>query len=407
MSRSTATGVLYPAPGSAPWLVCEAGLRLLECCRLHVKDVDFATNKIVVRDGKGRKDGFVELPGALFRKYPNAAREWAWQWVFPATRFYVDNVTGQRRRHHLHESVLQRAVKDAVRAAGIPKPATCHTLRQSFAAHLLEDNHDIRTVQELLGHRDVSGVVQRRVRRSARIHRTSRKRRLVQDRSRSADHEGVGKSPRLSRLPWRSYGEAGARKGDGSLSTDPIAETLGALWSPLLAITTRHQGRSNGLVAGTGVFASLVPEAPRVLVEITKTSLTHDLVLASRVFALHTLPATPDDALKTSLSLVRTLGMRSGHDGDKMAGIAAGAGVTGSPILAETLTYVEARVVGTLDAEELTIFLADVVGGGRHRSGELLTLQKLRENLPKEWLAEWATSRQRQVNEARRRRGLR
>lgn len=131
------------------------------------------------------------------------------------------------------------------------------------------------------------------------------------------------------------------------------------------------------MVAGTGVFASLVPEAPRVLVEITKTSLTHDLVLASRVFAPHTLPTTPDDALKTSLSLVRTLGMRSGHDGDKMAGIAARAGVTGSSILAQTLTYVEARVVGTLDAEELTIFVADVVGGGRHRSGGLLTLQKL------------------------------
>jgi flavin reductase (DIM6/NTAB) family NADH-FMN oxidoreductase RutF len=191
------------------------------------------------------------------------------------------------------------------------------------------------------------------------------------------------------------------------LSTDPIAETLAALWSPLLAITTYHQGRSNGMVAGTGVFASLVPEAPRVLVEITKTSLTHDLLLASRVFALHTLPATPDDALKTSLSLVRTLGMRSGHDGDKMAGFAARAGVTGSPILSETLTYVEARVVGTLDAEELTIFLADVVGGGRHRSGELLTLQRFRENCPTEWLAEWATSRERQVNEARRRRGLR
>ena len=191
------------------------------------------------------------------------------------------------------------------------------------------------------------------------------------------------------------------------MSTDPIAETLAALWSPLLATTTHHQGRNNGMVAGTGVFASLVPEAPRVLVEITKTSLTHDLVLASRVFAPHTLPATPDDALKTSLSLVRTLGMRSGHDGDKMVGIPARGGVTGSPILAETLTYVEARVVGTLDAEELTVFLADVVGGGRHRSGELLTLQKLRENLPKEWLAEWATSRERQVNEARRRRGLR
>ena len=161
------------------------------------------------------------------------------------------------------------------------------------------------------------------------------------------------------------------------------------------------------MVAGTGVFASLVPEAPRVIVEITKTSLTHDLVLASGVFALHTLPATPDDALKNSLSLVRTLGMRSGHDGDKMSGIAAKPGVTGSPILADTLTYVEARVVGTLDAQELTIFLADVVGGGRHRSGDSLTLPALRERLPKEWLAEWAASRERQVNEARRRRGLR
>jgi len=169
-------------------LLYGAGLRLLECCRLRVKDVDFATNQIVIRDGKGRKDrvtmlpaavkamlmthldhvrgqhhadlrcgaGWVELPGALLRKYPNAGREWAWQWVFPATRFYVDRLTGQRRRHHLHESVLQRAVKDAVRAAGIPKPATCHTFRHSFATHLLEESHDIRTVQELLGHRDVS-----------------------------------------------------------------------------------------------------------------------------------------------------------------------------------------------------------------------------------------------------------
>lgn len=194
---------------------------------------------------------------------------------------------------------------------------------------------------------------------------------------------------------------------NATLPADPIAETLAALWSPLLAITTYHEGRSNGMVAGTGIFASLVPEAPRVLIEITKTSLTHDLVLASRVFALHTLPATPNDALTTSLSLVHALGMRSGHDGDKMAGIAARPGVTGSPILAETLTYVEARVVGTLDAEELTIFLADVVGGGRHQSGEPLTLRVLREHLPKEWLAEWATSRERQINEARRRRGLR
>ena len=169
-------------------LLYGAGLRLLECCRLRVKDVDFATNQLVIRDGKGGKDrvtmlpatvkaalathiegvrgqhqadlrqgaGWVELPGALMRKYPNAGRLWGWQWVFPATRFYVDRLTGQRRRHHLHESVLQRAVKDAVRGAGIAKPATCHTFRHSFATHLLEESHDIRTVQELLGHRDVS-----------------------------------------------------------------------------------------------------------------------------------------------------------------------------------------------------------------------------------------------------------
>ncbi len=186
-----------------------------------------------------------------------------------------------------------------------------------------------------------------------------------------------------------------------------VTETLAMLWSPLLAVTTRHEGRSNGLVAGTGVFASLVPEAPRVLIELTKSSLTHDLVLASRVFALHVLPATPDDALTTSLSLVHTLGMRSGHDGDKMLGLATRPGVTGCPILAETLTYVEARVVATLDAEELTIFLGDVVDGGRHRSGEPLTLGVLRQRLSKEWLAEWAMSRERQTNEARRRRGLR
>jgi integron integrase len=170
------------------FLLYGAGLRLLECARLRVKDIDPSRNQIVVRAGKGNKDrltmlpaaikadllrhleavraqhlrdlqagaGWVELPGALSRKYPNAGREWPWQWVFPATRMYVDRQTGQRRRHHLHESVLQRAVRAAALRAGIAKRVSCHTFRHSFATHLLDDGHDIRTVQELLGHHDVS-----------------------------------------------------------------------------------------------------------------------------------------------------------------------------------------------------------------------------------------------------------
>jgi integron integrase len=191
LSRQEVARLLLRLRGTV-WLMASlmygAGLRLRECVELRVKDVGFDRGELTIRDGKGGKDrvtmlpaalrvpladhlarvkaqhevdlaagrGSVALPGALRAKYPDAPREWAWQWVFPATRFYVDGATGERRRHHLHETVVQRAVRDAVRAAGIARPATCHSLRHSFATHLLEAGYDIRTIQELLGHRDVS-----------------------------------------------------------------------------------------------------------------------------------------------------------------------------------------------------------------------------------------------------------
>lgn len=174
------------------WLIASlmygGGLRLEECLRLRVKDVDIGRRVLVVRDGKGRKDretvlatkligplqrhlpsvraeherliaegrGAVTLPDALERKYPRGPWELGWQWIFPAVREYVDTRTGMLRRYHLHPTVVQRAFRTAVRAAGIAKPASTHSLRHSFATHMLESGYDIRTIQELLGHRDLN-----------------------------------------------------------------------------------------------------------------------------------------------------------------------------------------------------------------------------------------------------------
>ncbi len=168
-------------------LLYGSGLRLMECVRLRVKDVDFAQRQMIVRDGKGMQDrvtvlpdvlvaplqehvqrvkrlhdedlargqGSVYLPFALERKYPNADREWVWQYVFPSGRLSRDPRSGVVRRHHISESILQKAVKKAVRLSGVQKRVSCHTFRHSFATHLLENGYDIRTVQELLGHKDV------------------------------------------------------------------------------------------------------------------------------------------------------------------------------------------------------------------------------------------------------------
>jgi integron integrase len=191
MTREEVKSVLRQLSGSV-WLAAAlmygTGLRLMECLCLRVQDIDFPAGQILVRDGKGAKDrravlpeslrkpleeqlrtvrrlherdladGWrrVALPDALERKYPNASRDWRWQWVFPQQNRWRNTKTGEEGRHHSHETIIQRAVAEAVRQAGIQKHVSCHTFRHCFATHLLESGYDIRTIQELLGHKDLS-----------------------------------------------------------------------------------------------------------------------------------------------------------------------------------------------------------------------------------------------------------
>lgn len=190
MTRDEVKAVLAQLEGDK-WLMASlmygSGLRLMECLRLRVQDIDFGRKEITVRDGKGGKDrrtmlpeslvqrlrehlravkathekdladgwGKVEMPNALDRKYPRAPGDWCWQWVFPQARRWRNAKTGEQGRHHVDEAVVQRVVREAVIESGLTKRATCHTFRHSFATHLLEGGYDIRTVQELLGHKDV------------------------------------------------------------------------------------------------------------------------------------------------------------------------------------------------------------------------------------------------------------
>ena len=190
MTREEVKAVLGHLTGDK-WLMASlmygAGLRLMECLRLRVQDIDFGRNEITIRDGKGFQDrmtmlpeslkkplqdhlrkakaihekdlsagwGRVQMPYALDRKYPHASADWRWQWVFPQETRWKNVKTGEQGRHHMDESLIQKAVKDAVASAGLTKRATCHSFRHSFATHLLEGGYDIRTIQELLGHKDV------------------------------------------------------------------------------------------------------------------------------------------------------------------------------------------------------------------------------------------------------------
>ena len=254
LDRTEVAAVLQHLQGSprlVAGLLYGSGLRLLEAVQLRVKDVDFTRSAITVRAGKGDKDrqtllpqplrtellrhraaaehqhqndlrsgaGWVELPFQLADKLPNAGREWCWQWFFPATRTYVHPETGQRRRHHFHESAVQKAVHDAVLRARIAKRASCHTLRHSFATHLLEHGTDLRTIQKLLGHADV---------------RTT----MIYTHVLSRGPFGV-KSP----LEWMEGVPGGGGDGGGGGAEEAESDVGADAWSAPPEFGTSHEGR--------------------------------------------------------------------------------------------------------------------------------------------------------------------
>jgi flavin reductase (DIM6/NTAB) family NADH-FMN oxidoreductase RutF len=182
--------------------------------------------------------------------------------------------------------------------------------------------------------------------------------------------------------------------------------TLSGLRPFPVAVTTIHGSRTNGLISLSAGSGGIVPEAPRVTISLTKYNLTHDMVRDSGVFAMHLLAATPEPALDASMKILMGLGGSSGRDGDKMSQLDTKPGVTGAPILLDALSYVEGRVVGMLDAEENTIFLADVIGAEVLRQGERLRIGPAWGNLPADWIERYEANHVPQLESARRHRGL-
>jgi len=190
-----------------------------------------------------------------------------------------------------------------------------------------------------------------------------------------------------------------------TLDLDAADYTLTGLRPFPVAVTTICEGRTNGLISLSAGAGGIVPEAPRVTISLTKYNFTHDLVVKSGVFAMHLLSNEPD-MIDASLAIIMGLGGSSGRDGDKMGPFATKPGETGSPILLDALSYVEGRVVGTLDCEENTTFLADVVGAERLRRGGRLTIDEAWSKLPDEWIEQYERNHEPQLEHARRLRGL-